>query len=145
MARINRLAYGDRRDAHRKVCRRWRQEHKSEHNAYQRRYRAEHKATGKDAARNTIRQAIYHGKVERPACMVPGCDCAFAEPHHDDYAKPLEVRWLCKGHHRLLTDGWLPAHLLPPIYSYRKGKRRQPYALTILPPPCPPPAQEVAP
>jgi len=37
--------------------------------------------------------------VARP-CDV--CGAPKVEGHHDDYAKPLDVRWLCRSHHRKL-------------------------------------------
>ena len=39
------------------------------------------------------------GKYVRGKCEV--CGIKNAEAHHDDYAKPLEIKWLCKGHHKL--------------------------------------------
>lgn len=35
--------------------------------------------------------------LERKPCEV--CGATKVEAHHDDYEKPLEVRWLCKQHH----------------------------------------------
>lgn len=49
-------------------------------------------------ARMTLRKAISRGHVQRQPCEV--CGFQPAEGHHDDYAKPLDVRWLCRPHHR---------------------------------------------
>lgn len=47
-----------------------------------------------------VRSAIKKGKLVRPYT----CEkCGSIEPiqaHHDDYSKPLEVRWLCQPCHR---------------------------------------------
>ncbi len=34
-------------------------------------------------------------------CEVAECDYSGAHAHHDDYLKPLDVRWLCPHHHAL--------------------------------------------
>lgn len=39
---------------------------------------------------------LRRGKLKRLPCEVCG---AWAQMHHDDYSKPLEVRWLCRRHH----------------------------------------------
>lgn len=41
--------------------------------------------------------AIRDGRLEKQPCEV--CGEAQVHAHHDDYAKPLEVRWLCSKHH----------------------------------------------
>lgn len=52
----------------------------------------------KRAARIRLRDAIKLGNVMRGACEVCGTRKA-VEGHHEDYSKPLEVRWLCRAHH----------------------------------------------
>jgi hypothetical protein len=48
----------------------------------------------------TVENALRSGKLVKGPCEVSH-DCAGRiEAHHDDYAKPLEVRWLCKRHHK---------------------------------------------
>lgn len=49
------------------------------------------------AARNATQGALRRGALVRQACEVCGSDSA--EAHHDDYDRPLDVRWLCRAHH----------------------------------------------
>lgn len=46
----------------------------------------------KSDARNAAR------KLERLPCEA--CGTPKAEAHHDDYSKPLNIRWLCPAHHK---------------------------------------------
>jgi hypothetical protein len=50
----------------------------------------------KRSAHIKVGNAIRDGKLSRQQCEKCG---KRAEAHHDDYSKPLEVRWLCKPHH----------------------------------------------
>lgn len=49
-------------------------------------------------ARWLVRREIASGRMTRLPCEV--CGTEPTEGHHDDYSKPLDVRWLCKKHHR---------------------------------------------
>lgn len=51
----------------------------------------------KFVARQAARNAIYAGKLIRQPCEV--CSVSETHAHHDDYSKPLDVRWLCRKHH----------------------------------------------
>ena len=51
----------------------------------------------KKAASTAVNNAIRDGRLIRQPCEVCGKDKAHA--HHDDYSKPLDVRWLCTTHH----------------------------------------------
>ncbi len=51
----------------------------------------------KKAATNAVANALRDGRLHRQPCEVCGADKAQA--HHDDYSKPLDVRWLCTTHH----------------------------------------------
>ena len=58
-----------------------------------------------DHAQNVVEKAIERGKLTRKPCEVCGGDGLMTDgrhevqAHHDDYNKPLEVRWLCQKHH----------------------------------------------
>lgn len=49
-------------------------------------------------ARRKVRHEIEVGRMQRQPCEV--CGAAPAHAHHDDYSRPLDVRWLCPPHHR---------------------------------------------
>ena len=49
-------------------------------------------------AQTAIQNAIKSGKLVRKPCEV--CGDEKSEAHHDDYYKPIDVRWLCRTHHR---------------------------------------------
>ena len=51
----------------------------------------------KRAAQIAVGNAIRDGKITRQPCEV--CGNPKAQAHHDDYGKPLDVRWLCTTHH----------------------------------------------
>jgi len=56
----------------------------------------------KISARIQLHNAIRKGTVERQPCEV--CGDPKSEGHHFDYTKPLEVRWLCRKHHREIEN-----------------------------------------
>ena len=41
--------------------------------------------------------AVRDGRLIPQPCQI--CGATKVEAHHDDYSKPLEVRWLCRIHH----------------------------------------------
>jgi hypothetical protein len=49
-------------------------------------------------AGNRVASALNNGSLVRQPCEV--CGRKYAVAHHDDYSKPLDVRWLCLSHHR---------------------------------------------
>ena len=59
------------------------------------RYRNKNKH--KESARRKVRYAIRTGKMSRDPCEV--CGDPKSHAHHDDYSKPLNVRFLCQKHH----------------------------------------------
>lgn len=75
-----------------------------EYNEYMNTYKKQPLPRLKENARNVTRYHIATGKLSRGACEASDCD-AVTEAHHDDYAKPLEIKWLCKRHHEELHHG----------------------------------------
>lgn len=51
----------------------------------------------KKTAHTAVSNAVRDGRLKKQPCEVCGVDKAQA--HHDDYDKPLDVRWLCVPHH----------------------------------------------
>ena len=49
-------------------------------------------------ARNAVLIRISRGTLRRGECEV--CGAENAQAHHEDYSRPLDVRWLCELHHR---------------------------------------------
>jgi len=49
-------------------------------------------------AQSMVNNSIRDKKLSRQPCEVCGTDKSI-HGHHDDYLKPLDVRWLCAVHH----------------------------------------------
>ena len=63
----------------------------------QRRYRADHSLKEHHDARRSVRNALLRGDLVKGVCEV--CSATRVDAHHDDYSRPLDVRWLCRAHH----------------------------------------------
>jgi len=50
-------------------------------------------------ASNAVARAVRRGLLKKQPCEVCGTEIR-VEAHHPDYTKPLEVKWLCRVHHR---------------------------------------------
>jgi hypothetical protein len=60
-------------------------------------------------AHRAVAYYVRTGKMQRLPCEV--CGESRSQAHHEDYGKPLEVRWLCFRHHReahgqVVTSNW---------------------------------------
>lgn len=78
--------------------RRYRRNHPDRTHEYRQEWRAAHR--DRYRAHRLVEYALKRGAMRKP----PRCDQCGArgpvEAHHDDYTKPLEVRWLCDLCHR---------------------------------------------
>lgn len=81
---------------------------KEEQNAYGTGFSKEER-TKKAKARSDFNHYMRNNNLKRQPCEI--CGVTKAEAHHDDYNKPLEVRWLCFKHHR----EWHKAHDNPEL------------------------------
>lgn len=101
--------------------RQWREKNKDKISGYQKKYHSTHKDRyrryyednkekfferarksrakypDEKRARSIINCMIARGKLVKEPCEV--CGNPKADAHHDDYNKPLDVRWLCREHH----------------------------------------------
>jgi len=58
----------------------------------------------KAQARCKVRYALKTGQLVKGPCEECG-RLDRVEAHHEDYEKPLEVRWFCQVHHKQLHAG----------------------------------------
>ena len=49
------------------------------------------------AARGKVNSSLRSGALTKQPCEV--CGSTNVHAHHDDYSRPLDVRWLCPTHH----------------------------------------------
>lgn len=57
-------------------------------------------------AHSAVHSAKAKGELVKEPCEICGSKVR-VEAHHEDYSKPLDVRWLCNNHHRQVTNGKL--------------------------------------
>ena len=56
------------------------------------------KFPNKYRAHNIVNNSVRDGKLFKQPCEICG-EGRGIHAHHDDYLKPLNVRWLCSAHH----------------------------------------------
>lgn len=79
------------------TLKRYYRNHKDSESARQKEYIENNRE--KYLAHTAVRGAILRGKLHKHTCSV--CGAEKAEAHHDDYSKPLEVKWLCHKCHMM--------------------------------------------
>jgi len=95
----NARLYRERHGEEIKACNRdYRANHRKRIAAYWRDYYRTH--AKEEGARSKVRRAKMTGKLVAEPCEQ--CGATKTEAHHDDYDKPLDIRWLCSGCHKRL-------------------------------------------
>lgn len=85
----------------RRVHRRYYEKSRDRLREYKRQYKL--KNPQKVNARFLVHYAVKTGVLTKGLCET--CGSEKVQAHHTDYAKPLEVRWLCALHHSRETFG----------------------------------------
>lgn len=74
------------------------------HAAYMRGWRPEHPLTAEQKVKDNAR--AYANVYQKRGKLIPQpceqCGSSESEKHHEDYSKPLDVRWLCRQCHLAL-------------------------------------------
>lgn len=92
----------ERRAQMREASRRWRQRNPGAQYASTRAWWEANRQ--KRNAQTTLQRAVRAGKIERPGECERCQKACRPHAHHNDYAKPLEVEWLCPPCHAV-ADG----------------------------------------
>jgi hypothetical protein len=87
-------------------------------------------------ARGMVRAAVLNGLLIRGTCEV--CGEENTEGHHDDYDRPLDVRWFCKAHHEALHKNGGPkptasSNPLTPLGNRRQRFRSEQLNIRVTP------------
>jgi ribosomal protein S27AE len=78
-------------EARRAACRRREQRHPG---------RKRRGTPEQESARRAVKIELKHGRLARPTeCPSCGRSDSKVHAHHDDYAKPLDIEWLCARCH----------------------------------------------
>ena len=103
----DKLRRSERRTDHDPIyAKEYRESHRDERGEYDRRYRDRHPE--RPAAKNVVQGAVRRGFVVRGSCEATGDHDGPVQAHHDDYTRPLAIRWLCEKHHKELHhERWL--------------------------------------
>lgn len=69
----------------------WRKKNGHDYKEYKKKYPEKYNA------HKLVTYAVRSGILDRKPCEV--CGDTKSKGHHEDYSKPLEVKWLCQSHH----------------------------------------------
>ena len=81
------------------ACERYRQKYQLLYKSSKLEYNKTRRPKHLIAAHAKVGRAVASGKLTRPGQCIQCDTVTYVEAHHDDYSKPLEVRWLCRPCH----------------------------------------------
>lgn len=108
----------------------WRERHRDTYREQRKTFPSYSKLTRVDtheahAAHQAVHRALKRGELERPsACSLCGLSDSRIEAAHRDYARPLDIEWLCARCHRA-RDAVSPlGGTVPPDQKERRMRPR---------------------
>jgi hypothetical protein len=57
-------------------------------------------------ARSMVKRAVRNGRLIKSPCAY--CGALEVQAHHDDYSRPLDIKWVCFACHRRHEHGQIP-------------------------------------